>query len=57
MAPSKLPNHSSFSENRNDQSVLSLLIKTRAVAGLKVTVLHYDTDIAPLCTDVFSHCK
>lgn len=56
MAPSKLPNHSSFCENRNDQSVLSLLLKTKSIPNLKLTLILYNRDLAPLRTDVFPHC-
>jgi hypothetical protein len=37
--PSHLPNHNTFRENRYDQSVLSLLLKTYSRSGLTVRIL------------------
>ena len=38
-APSKIPNHASFKENRHDQSLLSMLLKVRPVTS---SVVDYD---------------
>jgi hypothetical protein len=54
MAPSQLPNHCTFIENRNDQSVLSLLLKTQAIPDLKIRKLQ---TLAPYAPHKKEHCN